>query len=349
MLLLAALAGATDLSEFAGVPLTASIYGSYWPYDDGSFGYHGSYYTETTAPKVIEHNGSRAIRFYIPDNDANDDGWVDHPEAGLIHRSEIALGGPATMSEQTGWRGRRWRISWDITLEVPYPAPYAVVGQLHGHDGNTPGSQGSPAWAVAIQPDGQWSFYQQGAAYDTDGDGTADAVAPLYSRNFGSYQGDIGRATHFALDITYDGPTGGSFALYKNGQVVLQETNVQTFIRSEPTFGFYKFGLYNGCGTWMSACPDMAAIYDNIRFEELSGSGARSASSASDPRDSSVDAEATRWTIGAGLQTLRDGVHMAGGYGTEYVWWSGQLYVLAWDNSSWWRWTGDNWEYARPN
>jgi hypothetical protein len=47
--------------------------------------------------------------------------------------------------------------------------------------------------------------------------------------------------------------------------------------------------------------------------------------------------------VGANLQTSRDGVH-PGGFGTEYLWYQGVLYVLGQD-TAWWAWTGNDWSF----
>lgn len=55
-----------------------------------------------------------------------------------------------------------------------------------------------------------------------------------------------------------------------------------------------------------------------------------------------VDGSGTIWTLGAGGETLRDGVHAGWGYGLSLLWSEGTLYTFASDDN-WWTWTGTGW------
>jgi hypothetical protein len=48
------------------------------------------------------------------------------------------------------------------------------------------------------------------------------------------------------------------------------------------------------------------------------------------------------WTIGPDGETLKDGVHIGGGYGSEYICVTGLVWVRSSDNR-WWEWTGLMW------
>ncbi len=61
-----------------------------------------------------------------------------------------------------------------------------------------------------------------------------------------------------------------------------------------------------------------------------------------------VDRDLATWTLGPGQEILRDGVQMAGGYGSEILWYQDSIYVLG-DDHQWWRWTGLTWELFGPN
>ena len=66
------------------------------------------------------------------------------------------------------------------------------------------------------------------------------------------------------------------------------------------------------------------------------------------PAPAIIDSDLASWTIGPNLETLRNGVHAGGGYGSTYLWYEGVLYVLGTD-SNWWRWTGSSWIVVGPN
>jgi probable HAF family extracellular repeat protein len=55
-----------------------------------------------------------------------------------------------------------------------------------------------------------------------------------------------------------------------------------------------------------------------------------------------VDRDLGVWMLGGDQEILRDGVQVAGGYGTQILWYQGDIYVLG-DDSNWWRWTGSVW------
>lgn len=60
------------------------------------------------------------------------------------------------------------------------------------------------------------------------------------------------------------------------------------------------------------------------------------------PAPSIVDSTGGVWTIGPQLQTLRNGVHMAGGFGSVYKWLGGVVYVRG-TNDWWYKWTNTSW------
>ena len=60
-----------------------------------------------------------------------------------------------------------------------------------------------------------------------------------------------------------------------------------------------------------------------------------------------VDNDLASWTIGPNLETLRNGVHAGGGYGSSYLWYEDVLYVVGTDDN-WWRWTGSGWIFVGP-
>jgi hypothetical protein len=61
-----------------------------------------------------------------------------------------------------------------------------------------------------------------------------------------------------------------------------------------------------------------------------------------------TDANGDLWTIGPGLETLRNGVHAGNGRGYVYKWLNGQVYVLGLNNE-WWRWAfGTSWTLHGP-
>jgi len=62
------------------------------------------------------------------------------------------------------------------------------------------------------------------------------------------------------------------------------------------------------------------------------------------PAPAIVDDQLASWTIGPNLETLRNGVHAGGGYGSRYLWYEHVLYVAGTDNE-WWRWTGSGWVF----
>ena len=65
------------------------------------------------------------------------------------------------------------------------------------------------------------------------------------------------------------------------------------------------------------------------------------------PATAIVDNDLASWTIGPNLETLRNGVHAGGGYGSSYLWYENVLYVVGTDDN-WWRWTGSGWIFAGP-
>lgn len=56
-----------------------------------------------------------------------------------------------------------------------------------------------------------------------------------------------------------------------------------------------------------------------------------------------TDASGGVWTLGAGQETLRNGTHIASGFGTVYKWMGGVVYVLG-TNGWWYKWTGSAWQ-----
>jgi hypothetical protein len=62
------------------------------------------------------------------------------------------------------------------------------------------------------------------------------------------------------------------------------------------------------------------------------------------PSSSIVDATLATWTIASDLRTLRDGVQVGGGYGSDMLWYGGAIYVFGTDQR-WYTWTGSSWQY----
>jgi probable HAF family extracellular repeat protein len=57
------------------------------------------------------------------------------------------------------------------------------------------------------------------------------------------------------------------------------------------------------------------------------------------------DGDLAMWTLGPDEEILRDGVQVAGGYGSQVLWFRGAIYVLG-DDDNWWQWTGSTWVFA---
>ena len=60
------------------------------------------------------------------------------------------------------------------------------------------------------------------------------------------------------------------------------------------------------------------------------------------PGDSVRDTAGSVWTLGVDGETLRDGVHAAGGYARSLLWSGGSLYAFGFDDQ-WWRWDASGW------
>ena len=60
------------------------------------------------------------------------------------------------------------------------------------------------------------------------------------------------------------------------------------------------------------------------------------------PANQVIDTSGAVWTLGPGGETLRSGVHAAGGYAQSLLWRDGALYAYAWDDR-WWRWMESGW------
>jgi hypothetical protein len=58
-----------------------------------------------------------------------------------------------------------------------------------------------------------------------------------------------------------------------------------------------------------------------------------------------TDSTGGTWTLGLNRETLRNGVHMGGGFGVMYKWLDGAVYVQG-VLGPWYRWTGDAWAGA---
>jgi hypothetical protein len=61
-----------------------------------------------------------------------------------------------------------------------------------------------------------------------------------------------------------------------------------------------------------------------------------------------IDLSLNVWTIGASGETLLNGAHAAGGYGSQYLWHRGELYVFGGD-WHWWKWIGHTWAWVGPH
>jgi len=57
-----------------------------------------------------------------------------------------------------------------------------------------------------------------------------------------------------------------------------------------------------------------------------------------------VDNDLVVWTLGPGQEILRGGGQARGGYGSQILWYRGEIYVLG-DDYNWWRWTGTTWAF----
>ena len=64
-------------------------------------------------------------------------------------------------------------------------------------------------------------------------------------------------------------------------------------------------------------------------------------------RRRSLTPDGAIWTLGPNRAILRNGVHAAGGWGSQIVWTSHTLYVLGPDNN-WYQWTGSSWTFLGP-
>ena len=65
------------------------------------------------------------------------------------------------------------------------------------------------------------------------------------------------------------------------------------------------------------------------------------------PGGGGTDCQGT-WTIGSGFETLRNGVHMGGGYATQLRCVQGTIYAMG-TSGSWWWWTGGEWAFFGPD
>jgi parallel beta-helix repeat protein len=61
-----------------------------------------------------------------------------------------------------------------------------------------------------------------------------------------------------------------------------------------------------------------------------------------------VDNSLAAWTVGSGLEILRNGVQMAAAYGSQILWYQGSIFVLG-DDSLWWRWNGSWFTFYSAN
>ena len=75
----------------------------------------------------------------------------------------------------------------------------------------------------------------------------------------------------------------------------------------------------------------------------VSAASAQSSSGTSvPPAPNIVDNSGGTWTVGSGLEILRNGVHAGGGWGAQILWLDGVIYVRGTD-ANWYRWTGSMW------
>lgn len=60
-----------------------------------------------------------------------------------------------------------------------------------------------------------------------------------------------------------------------------------------------------------------------------------------------IDSSGAKWTLGDNRATLRNGVHMADGFGLQYKWLNSTVYVQGTDEK-WYRWRETWWEFVGP-
>ena len=68
------------------------------------------------------------------------------------------------------------------------------------------------------------------------------------------------------------------------------------------------------------------------------------------PSTQVIDGTGAAWTLGGSGETLRNGIHMAGGYARSLLWSAGTVYARATDDV-WWEWSGTEWAMSNqvPN
>jgi parallel beta-helix repeat protein len=105
---------------------------------------------------------------------------------------------------------------------------------------------------------------------------------------------------------------------------------------SRPQGHAYDIGAFEFVGTSSSTPSPPAA-------QAASPDGTRIPGSAT-----IVDSSLAVWTLGSGLEILRNGTQAAAAYGSEILWYQGEIYVLG-DDFKWWRWTGSFFTFFGAN
>jgi hypothetical protein len=97
-----------------------------------------------------------------------------------------------------------------------------------------------------------------------------------------------------------------------------------------------------GDGSWWRW---LGSAWANVGSGDPAGSSAASPDGTSVPPAASIiDNTLAAWTIGPGHEILRNGVHLAAGYGSEIRWHLGAVYVFG--EGAWWLWTGSAWVFS---
>jgi hypothetical protein len=60
------------------------------------------------------------------------------------------------------------------------------------------------------------------------------------------------------------------------------------------------------------------------------------------------DSDLVKWTLGPSQEILRHGRQARGGYGSQILWYGGQIYVVG-DDNNWWQWIGNTWVLFGPD
>ena len=185
---------------------------------------------------------------------------------------------------------------------------------------------------------------------------TRDLADPLEFTSR-AFQGVLPRLGRFSVDANRIGvsfsppfvssaPAGGAVVLDPNLQIVF-EARVSERTAAGPWRRISQAALAGSI--FVVAAPPYEDQPGALTVFEIPGgvgvtpspSGTRTP-----PAPQIVDNNLDVWTLGSGLETLRNGVHVSG-LGTQYLWYQNALYVFGVDEQ-WWRWTGDGWSPHGP-